>query len=956
MLFRLLPGMLVGDDERPVELPPIRLSVLALLLVHANQKVSTDQLRGEAWDGADVSGTQIHKAIADLRVFLDGLGRRDALVTVSRFGYRLNLTADDLDLLAFQQASAAAAEARNRDDGDAEIEALRRALSYFRDVLPLQGIPGRSMPSYGRELQQRRKRAAIRLCELLVPRRRHAELLEELTTLFRFHATDRSVCEFLMRAQHYGGHSGDALDTYTAHAEALEAELGTAPAPELRTLMYDIASGKDVDGAYDPQAEVPSRVVAVPRQLPMDEPDLIGRADHIRTAVGQLTGERRTPAVIVLTGLAGIGKTALAVHIAHLVRDEYPDGQVFVELRGTEAEPARPGEVMAQILRAFGSAQLPETLEERRSSLRTLLGSRRVLLVFDDASAEAQLRDLMPGDAGSAVLITARNRLPGLPGALHLPALEPLSLRESIELFERIVTRSGESVAAEPEATHRIAELCDGLPLAITIAAAVRGEPGRTCARLVDRLTDQPLGALVHQERSVAYSIGASVERLDPAAQRLFFVLGMLQLVDFAPWVAAAALDLPLPEASDALLRLARCSLLQVSTTGRYRLHTLTRAYSRSLAGDAGADVERVYTALLTLVRRAHRSIYRGDYEVVHGTVADWDAPEELIEDVRRAPLEWCEAERANIRAGVRHATELGLVEHGWDLAVSTHEFYNLRHHLDDWRETHLVALHACRRAGDERGEAAVLTILGQPALVADGRQRGVSGSADLERALRIFRRLEDRHGEAIALRTLANSLRRAGRLDEALTAFGQALTLYRGCDDVVGQWQALRYIGQTQLDLGQHGSALASLTAAAEVAAGSGSARLRAQSAYWLGWAYLGGDDLAAAQSQFQQVLQHVTDADEIGQAYAHHGLGEVARRGGDEAAAMHWLASAIALAERGGDAVLEGRAHLALARLHLAAGRVEAERNERERAVVCFTAVDADYLRREANTGTAA
>ncbi len=956
MLFRVLPGLLVGDDEQPVDLPPIRLAVLALLLIHANQKVSTGQLRNEAWDGAEVGDTQVHKAIADLRTFLDGLGRRDALATVPRFGYRLDLTADDLDLLAFQRASTAAAEARNRSDGDAEIDALRQALRYFRDALPLQGVPGRSAQSYGRELQQRRKRAAIRLCELLVPLRRHAELLDELVTLFRFHATDRSVCEFLMRAQHHSGHSGDALDTYNSHAEALQAELGSSPAPELRTLMYDIASGKDVDGAHDPQAEVPSRVVAVPRQLPMDEPDLMGRAEQVEVACTRLTAQRRTPAVIVVTGPAGIGKTALAVHIAHLVREEYPDGQVFVELRGTDADPARPAEVLAQILRAFGTTQVPESLEERRSSLRTLLSTRRVLLVLDDASTERQLRDLLPGGAGCAVIITARNRLPGLPGAQHLPTLEPLPLPESIELFQQIVTRSGEVVGAEPDATRRIAELCDGLPLAIAIAAAVRSEPGRTSAELAERLADQPLGALVHQERSIAYSIGAGVERLDPSAQRLFFTLGTLQLVDFTPWVAAAALDLPLPDASDALLRLARCGLLQVSTAGRYRFHSLTRAYSRSLAGDVRVDVERVYVALLTLTRRAHRSIYGGDYEVVHGTVADWPAPDELVDDVRRAPLEWCEAERANIRATVRHATELGMVELGWDLAISTHEFYNLRHHLDDWRDTHLTALDACRRAGDERGEAAVLTILGQPALVADAGQRNLSGTADLERAVRIFRRIEDRHGEAIALRTLANNLRRAGKLTEALAAFRQALVLYRACDDVVGQWQSLRYIGQTQLDIGLHDAALASLTDAAAVAAGSGAARLRAQSAYWLGWAHLSGGDLAAAQSQFQQVLEHVADSDEIGQAYAHHGLGEMARLGGDEAEATHWLVSAVALAQHGGDAVLEGRAHLALARLHRGAGRIDAERHERERAVACFASVGADHLRREASTSTAA
>jgi tetratricopeptide (TPR) repeat protein len=385
----------------------------------------------------------------------------------------------------------------------------------------------------------------------------------------------------------------------------------------------------------------------------------------------------------------------------------------------------------------------------------------------------------------------------------------------------------------------------------------------------------------------------------------------------------------------------------------RYRFHDLTREYARRRAEDhyAGTDEqravrERVYRALLTLTRRAHRGIYNGDFDVVHGEVPDWDAPAAVLAELAEAPLGWYEAERSNIRAAVEHTAELGLTELCWDLAVSAHEFYTIRGYLDDWYATHQIALTACREAGNLRGEAAVMAILGQPALAAS-RRSGVSGAEDLQRAADLFARSGDRHGQAIALRTLANNLRRRGQLEGALATFTESLDLYVASGDTVGQWQALRYIGQTHLEMGDYDEALRVLGSAEELAHRSAQPRLAAQTRFWIGQARLALGDPARARADFEYVLGAIGgDAEDTGRAYVTFGLGQAARLAGDDEAAERYLTTAAELASDAADAVLEGRAHWSAADLYGARGQVAKQISGLARAVACFGRSDAAYL----------
>ncbi|HET8657957.1 MAG TPA: BTAD domain-containing putative transcriptional regulator [Micromonosporaceae bacterium] len=966
MIYRILGDLVIGPPDAPLPLPSgHRLSVLAIMLINANRQVSTTDLLRAAWGSTEVNETQLHKSISALRVLLAGIGRRDDLRTHPRYGYELRVAENDLDKLVFERRVHDAERAAAAGRIDDEIELLRAALRIWRGPRPLSGVPDEPFRREAADLQHRRKRAAVRLFDLELGRGHYERILGELQTLIGYHPTDRRLCEQGMLALYRRGHATQALAVYERYRDALVEETGGEPDAGLRNLMYAVASADDptvdrFEHTTTRQASPPAPPVVVPRQLPPDLTDLVGRADQLTEARRLLTREPGiAPPVVVVTGPGGIGKTSLGVRIAHQVRVRYPDGQLYVELRGTTADPAESSEVLAHLVRAFGVARVPESLDERAGLYRSLLADRRVLVVLDDARDEEQVRDLMPGNPACAVLVTARQRLPDIDGAHHLPTLLPLDERAATDLFRRVVGRSGVDSGAEPQATRRVVELCAGLPLALCIAGALRGRDyDRSMAELAARLDSQPLDTFVYGGRSVERSIGAGFDRLDPDAQRLFLALGLLELPDIGLWTAAAVLAGTGAEPAETLLRLARCHMVQTAgpvqpASGmRYRLHDLTREYARRRSErelpepDRRSVRERVYAALLTLARRAHRSIYGGDFEVVHSAAPDWPAPQAILARIDDEPLAWYETERLNLRAAVRHTAALGLAGICWDLAVSAHEFYSIRGYLDDWYATHMTALEACRLAGDDRGQAAVTAILGQPALVAS-RRAGLPGTDELAAAARQFGRLADRHGQAIALRALANCLRRRGQFERARATFSQARQLYEASGDDVGAWQALRYVGQTHIDLGQRDEALRILYEAQGHPRVAGQPRLLAQNAYWIGWTHLARGDLAEAAHLFQYVLDTVGGVDATGRAYATHGLGEVARRAGDRVAAEAQLTTAAELAGQASDALLAGRVQLSLARLHRTGGRFDRVAAALARAADLFDAQNATYLR---------
>lgn len=962
VIYGLLGELEVVGDDGPIDLPSSHaLAVLAGLLVNVNRRVAKADLIRVGWGESGTSEAQLHKAVLAVRQRLGQVGRRDDIRTHARFGYELRAAEEDIDILVFQRLVRQADEAAAAGRTDEEAESLRGALRLWRGPRPLSNVSSGALRQDVLALERRHKRTAARLFALELGRGNHEEILDEIAAAAAAHPSDLRLCEQLMIAKYRSGYLADAARAYERYQEALAAETGADPDPLLRTLHFAIARADEMAiGAAESAlakrtgkaGQVPPAMISVPRQLPRPV-DLVGRDQAAAEVSRLLHGEQGKPApVVVISGPGGVGKTALAVSTAHAAARRYPDGQLYADLQGNSTLPADPSEVLARFLRALGVPHVPETKPELQATFRTVLADRRVLIVLDDAADGAQVADLLPPGERCAVLVTARRRLPDLADARHVAPLAPLGMPDATRLFLQVVADAGISIETPSGALTQVVQLCGGLPLALRIAGAilVHDHP-RPTAELARRLASLGPGALEFGELSVARTIGAGLERLDADARRLFLSLGLLRLPRFATWTAAALLG-DGAEGAAALSRLAARFMVEPADSGcRYRFHDLTREYVRRRARSApSADHDGVpaaaYRALLTLARRAHSRLYGGDYEVVHSGVPDVHLPAEALAEVDAAPLDWFEEERLNIRAAVEHAAELGLAEICWDLAVSAHEFYTIRGHFDDWHATHQAALRACLAAGDLRGEGIVLVCLNQPALVSSRRIAPAADFTDLARAAKLLRGCDDRHGLAIALRTLANAMRRQGHASESLELFSQALGHYAASGDVVGQWQTQRYIGQTHLDRGDHRAARRALQSAEAIATELGDSRVLAQTRYWTGQACLTAGDIDGATAAFDSVWDTFCESPGLGQVYALHGLGDLALATGALGAAEQHLTAAAELAAEHGDAVVEGRVALSVAALRQAQGRPVDRATALEHAATVFAGCGAVYL----------
>ena len=892
VIYGLLGELEVRGDGGPIDLPSSHaLAVLAGLLVNVNRRVPKADLIRVGWGEAGTSEAQLHKAVLAVRQTLGQVGRRDDIRTHARFGYELRAAEEDIDVLVFQRLVRGADEAAAAGRGDEEIDSLRDALRLWRGPRPLSNVSSGALRQDAVTLERRHKRTAARLFALELGRGNHEDILDELVAAAAAHPSDQRLCEQLMIAKYRSGYLTDAAAAYERYQEALAAETGAAPDPLLRTLHFAIARADEAAIGTAESAlakrtgkagQAPRPAITVPRQLPRPA-DIVGRDEAAAEVSRLLHGERGKPApVVVISGPGGVGKTALAVSTAHQAAGRYPEGQLYADLLGSSPLPADPNEVLAQFLRALGAPHVPETRAELQASFRSALADRRVLIVLDDAADGAQVGDLLPASARCAVLVTARRRLPDLTDCpAHSAAGPAWPARRHPALPSGRRQRRHQPRETSSSALTQVVELCGGLPLALRIAGAIRvHDHPRPTAELARRLASLGPSVLEFGELSVARTIGAGLERLDDDARHLFLALGLVRLPRFATWTAAALLGsgavldsgtdgaaVPDGGADGAavLSRLAARFMVEPAESGhRYRLHDLTSEYVRRRAQSENRAADReipaaAYRALLTLTRRAHTRLYGGDYEVVHSDVPDVDLPAEALAEVDAAPLDWFEEERLNIRAAVEHAAELGLTEICWDLAVSANEFYTVRGHYDDWHATHQAALDACRAAGDLRGEGIVLVCLNQPALVSSRRIAPAAGLTDLEHAAKLLRGCDDRHGLAMALRTLANAMRRQGHASHSLALFSQALEHYAASGDVLGQWQTQRYIGQNHLDRGDHRAARRALAAAEAIATELGDGRVLAQTRYWTGQACLAAGDIDGATRRLRRRVGHL-------------------------------------------------------------------------------------------------
>ncbi|GAA1026810.1 MULTISPECIES: AfsR/SARP family transcriptional regulator [Amycolatopsis] len=565
--FRLLGPVEAHDERGPVALSATKLrTVLGALLLSRSRVVSDDRLTALLWGDRPpaTAGSQIQTYMSRLRQRLG----RDVEVIRRNPGYLLQAAPDQIDLYVFERLTARGRQELASGRAAEAARLLREALTMWQGPA-LVGVT----EFLGDAERPRLEEARLAAIEdritadlaLGVP----DDLVSELTRLVAEHPLRERLRARLMTALHLTGRRADALTAYAAYRGWLADELGIDPGADLQQLHASILAEPDV----------PAAQAALPARLPADVADFTGRQREIARVVDALRPERAAgrPAVCVVAGMAGVGKTALAVRAAHRSAADYPGGQVYVDLRAPDA--------LATILETLGlpPENLPADIDERLRAYRDLLSGRRVLVLLDNAVDERQVRPLLPQQPGCAALVTARARLVALPGA-ELVDIGVLPPDDALALLSRIVGDA--RVAREPSAAQRIVRFCGCLPLGVRIAGArLAAKPHWKLSQLASRLADHygRLDELQVADLEVRASVVVSYQGLDQPAQRAFRLLSLVAGRQFPAWTAAAVLDLPLARATELVESLVDVRLLEVvhvpgASQVRYRFHDLVRS------------------------------------------------------------------------------------------------------------------------------------------------------------------------------------------------------------------------------------------------------------------------------------------------------------------------------------------------------------------------------------------
>ncbi|MEU7740838.1 BTAD domain-containing putative transcriptional regulator [Nonomuraea sp. NPDC049158] len=593
--------------------PPRQRAVLALLALEAGRTVSVDRLIEGLWGERAPTGARgmVQGYVSRLR---PALARADVTIAYYSQGYLLRLSADQVDVHEFRNA---VARARAMESAEARATGLRRALTLWRGE-PLSGVSGGGLLDLLRDALVEERLAVTEECLNAETRAgRHAGLVPELIALVAENPFREGLVGLLMLALYRAGRRVDALERYERTRRRLIEELGLDPSPELRQLRQRILRGK-VSTIRSPGLSALDETEAweasaMPAQLPPEPRQFTGRAAELRLLDSAATGGDAA-AISMVTGTGGVGKTALAVHWGHRMRSLFPDGQLYVNLRGHSPErPLRPIEALGQFLRGLGvpAEQVPHAEEEASAAYRSLLADRRVLVILDDAGSEEQVRPLLPSGRRCATVITSRDRLTGLvarDGALPVP-LGMLAPDEAGTLVGRLL--GDERLAAERDAARELARACGYLPLALRVAAAgVLGRPAGGIAGQVRRLAGTRLSSLAvngDPHAAVRGAFDLSYRRLDPPSRRLFRLLGLIPGPTFTAEAAAALSGAPPGETDHLLSRLAAAHLIEESEPGRYTFHDLMREYARERAWAEESELDRTLAEALARLARPRR-------------------------------------------------------------------------------------------------------------------------------------------------------------------------------------------------------------------------------------------------------------------------------------------------------------------------------------------------------------
>ncbi len=952
-----------GDDELPVG-QPRQQAVLGILAMRANRVISRGELVDAVWGHDPPASAEggIYTYVAGLRRVIEpsrtlrGPGR---VLVSSGAGYVLHLVPGQPDAVAFEQQLARARQLRKSGDLAGAAGALDSALGLWRGAA-FAGVPGPFAETERVRLTELRSAAAEERADALLALARHEEVVPDLTAMVADHPLRERMRGLLMIALYRSGRHAESLRVFQDGKRVLAEELGIDPGSELSRIYQqvltsdpalDLAAGPGAgggnhsgghDGAGRPHrkgaaprspgsADAPpageggdaeletglghgrswpadDRGLPVPAQLPLDAHGFSGRHDELRMLHALLSaapsaGTAESVPVAVISGTAGIGKTALAVRFGHQVAERFPGGQLYINLRGLDpvTPPMEPGEALRFFLDAFGVPphRIPGCTEERAALYRSHVDGRRMLIVLDNASDAAQVRPLLPGSPGCLVVVTSRKQMAGLV-AVEGAALVTLDVLSHSEAHEMLARRLGPGrVAAEPEAADEIVAACARLPLALSIAVGrAAAKPKRPLSGLAAELRDARvrLDALEADDTvtDVRAVLSWSYDQLSRNAARMFRLLGLHPGPDISLPAAASLAGIPRAEAGTALRELARTHMVTEQLPGRFAFNDLLRVYAADQAEridseqDRGAAVRRVLDHYLhTAMAASQRSSpFRSPLRLPP------PQPGVLPADVadRDQAMAWFDAEARVLLALIGHAEADGFDTYAWQIPWALGPFFHRRGRWREYVASQQTALAAADRLGDPVARAHAHYLLGHAQAQLEDYD---AAEPHVHQALNMFRDLGDRDGEAVVLNGLALMLEKQGRYEEALAYAVDALRMLKA----VGHWwtQATleNGVGWLYAHLGQYADALTYCQRALSLHRESGHRGGAADTLDSLGYVYLHLGDLAQAKAHYEQAIEAYRELGAVfGEGNSLAGLGDVlAGEGHAEAARAAYL-----------------------------------------------------------------
>ncbi len=837
--FEVLGPLRSWRGDAAIDLGPVQQQVvLAVLLLQQNRAIGRQQIINAVWGEAEPrsAGNLLHRHISGLRQALE-LGRHPASesgqLAWTQAGYVLSVPAGGLDLAAFDQEVEAARKARVAGDPVSAAEMLRSALGRWRGLL-CDGLASPYLDAQRDRLEERRISITEERIELDLAVGERDDVVSELRELVTEHAWRERLHGLLMLALYRSGRRADALAAFQDARRLLRDDLGIDPGAALQRLHQQILTSDPELGAQGDEGGRPPSAGGdsplrnrppIPAQLPHSVAGFSGRQAEIDWLNGLMPSSpddtAGTVVIAALAGTAGVGKTALAVHWAHQIRDRFPDGQLYMNLRGFDPGGAamEPTEAIRVFLDTFAVPpdRIPVDLDAQAALYRTMLADRRMVIILDNARDAAQVRPLLPGAPTCLVLVTSRNRLLSLAVADGARLLE-IDLLPTAQARGLLANRLGEArVAAEPAAVDAIIDACAGLPLALSIVSAHVSANSRLS--LQDQVEE------LRKSRGGLYGLNVgdkhtdlrdvfswSYHALSPQAQRLFRLLGLHEGPDFGASAAASLGGLPPAEATAVLAELTSAHLLTERARGRFAFHDLLRAHARELAdrldtaGDRRAAVHRLLDHYLCTAYRAHELLGPSHDDAISIAPPGPLVTADELGDHREA-LAWFTREYQVLLAALRQATVSGCDIHAWQLAWAMASFFERRGHWHDAVASQQYALDAANRLGDPHAQA---ICHGRLAYAYADLRRYAEAAGQLEQALELYQQLGDHTGQAQTHRSLALVLDREARYEAALDHAEQALGLFQTAGHRTGQARALNALGWFHIQLGRHQEGLA--------------------------------------------------------------------------------------------------------------------------------------------------